>query len=124
MIDHSCTTIVTTSYYIEFFKFADNAWCMPWGKNIGGDLCRDEETNNLPACQGSDGINSYYLPDDCDLACAQERCGSEPKCVGFTKKKTTPPRFKLKSIIDSFSTGLNSEYECWKDSPGILKLLH
>lgn len=81
-------------------------FCTPW--NTEGDLCRPSTPGNHDvACAGVDGY--FYLPVDCDMSCARDRCQDDSDCVGFTYRKDG--RYKLKSVIEGVTS--DTMYVCY-----------
>jgi len=89
-------------------KVGDNGWCTPWS-NGEGDLCYEHPS--LDACKGASKSSRYYLESDCYLGCAKSLCQNEPKCAGYTYRKSDG-RFKLKSKVGS-EVAKHGNYECW-----------
>jgi len=90
-------------------KDSVSGYCIPW--KASGDLCRPSTTGNHDeACAGVDST-LYYLPNDCDMTCARERCQRDSACVGLTYRNSDK-RVKLKSIIEGVKS--SSGYSCYR----------
>jgi len=84
-------------------------YCQPWDSE--GEFCKGENMKSrLCSCNGASESTGYYLPADCDEACAISRCNEAWGCKGMTYS-VSRKAFKLKSKV-AYVTA-SSDYRCF-----------
>jgi hypothetical protein len=98
-----CTVLT----YALFREEKKNGWCSPY-KGTAGNLCKEQP--KLKACNKVDRWKNYLNECVGDFECVSKLCSDEPKCVGFTQKKSNG-KYKLKSKIDGVTS--HRRYRCF-----------